>query len=170
MIQAFLAYSDAAYHSNLYLSQAPTPFFNPTGTNSLSGYVPVFFWKNHDLTQPHHACTRGDSVTDPKTGLEWKCAHEGEHANPLGDSKFVDVEFAGHKDWRMATIDELKTLIHAAAEVTSKLDDHRQGLFWSSSPYSGGTGYAWYVSFGYSCADGGYRSYPGYVRLVRASQ
>ncbi len=71
----------------------------------------------------------------------------------------------GHSDWRLPTIDELKTLIRTA-------DAPGKGWYWSSSPYVGYSYGAWDVSFvnGNGYVDLNYRYYIHHVRLVRASQ
>jgi hypothetical protein len=69
----------------------------------------------------------------------------------------------GHTDWRLPTKKELNGLVKTEAAP-------KNGWFWSSSPYVGDSGSAWYVCFyyGYVYFYGRY-SYLQ-VRLVRSTQ
>jgi hypothetical protein len=136
-----------------------------------------------------------DSVaTDTETGLMWlRFAHgqRWENGTVSGDAKeliwdnamkiasmfnkpsmFSQQGYAGYNDWRVPTIDELKTLIDKNKGTLGNYIDAdifpKNGrCFWSSSPYADNSSYAWSVNFsgggsyGYS-KNGGYS-----VRLVR---
>ncbi|MEQ1526044.1 MAG: DUF1566 domain-containing protein [Gallionella sp.] len=133
------------------------------------------------------------TVRDPRNGLIWKrCAEGFEFANGVctGSEKYAtwsdameiakQSQFLGESNWRLPTKEEFSTVMGSFDDC--KNNDTSKGqyavsraiasskLLWSSSPYAGGSGYAWYVLF----SDGyvGYlnRSYSGYVRLVRAGQ
>jgi hypothetical protein len=69
----------------------------------------------------------------------------------------------GHSDWRLPTIDELKTLMGTA-------DAPKTDVYWSSSPYVGSSAGAWIVDFVNGDVSSYYRSYNDHVRLVRARQ
>lgn len=69
----------------------------------------------------------------------------------------------GHSDWRLPTLDELKSLVGTPYAPT-------MGLFWSSSsPYVGNADCAWGVNFRYDIVVNGFRDYLYFVLLVRAS-
>ena len=70
---------------------------------------------------------------------------------------------AGHADWRLPTLEELKTLIGTP-------EAPKNGWYWSSSPYVGDASVAWFVYFDYGGAGLSYRGYGYLVRLVRAIQ
>lgn len=72
------------------------------------------------------------TITDTKTGLMWKRCSEGLSGVNCEDGKreryewenavrrFKNVEYAAYKDWRLPTIDELKTLVYCSNGVKDK--------------------------------------------------
>uniref|UniRef100_UPI004055CA12 caspase family protein n=1 Tax=Candidatus Electronema sp. TaxID=2698783 RepID=UPI004055CA12 len=74
------------------------------------------------------------TVTDTKSGLMWKRCPEGlsgvnceqgkteEYEWDDAVKRFKDVEYAGYADWRLPTIDELKTLVYCSNGVKDKKD------------------------------------------------
>uniref|UniRef100_UPI00405621AD Lcl domain-containing protein n=1 Tax=Candidatus Electronema sp. TaxID=2698783 RepID=UPI00405621AD len=138
------------------------------------------------------------TVTDTKTGLMWKRCSEGLSGMDCKEGKlkrynwadavkhFKNVKYAGYKDWRLPTIDELKTLVYCSKgqdkdewckNGSEKPTINQQAFpnteawaYWSWSPYMGNSAYAWYVNFrrGYSAYDS--RAYVSAVRLVRGGQ
>ncbi|MCI5129633.1 MAG: DUF1566 domain-containing protein [Candidatus Electrothrix sp. AUS3] len=149
-----------------------------------------------------HYIDHGDgTITDTQTGLMWKrCleglsgvnCEEGEVKKYTWDkavNHFKNVKYAGYTDWRLPTIDELKTLVYCSKGVNKKNGRCNEGSekptinrqafpntetealrVWSGSPYAYGSGYAWNVNFynGYSSFDA--RSNSNAVRLVRGGQ
>ncbi|MCI5146891.1 MAG: DUF1566 domain-containing protein [Candidatus Electrothrix sp. AR3] len=102
--------------------------------------------------------------------------------------RFKNVEYVGYSDWRMPTVDELKTLVYCSNGRKTK-DDSRcndgadrptinQQAFpntpsssvWSGSPVAYGTNYAWFVNFDNGISGYGFRYGDRYVRLVRGGQ
>jgi len=154
------------------------------------------------------------TVTDVKTGLQWMRCSQGQEwkgGNCVGDAARYGWKaareaaetlnrhggYAGYQDWRLPTIEELKTLIYCSTGQPKTWNDTKapcegkyksptidqaafpntpaggwlaRGWFWSSSSYAGYPGGAWGVDFG-----SGYVSYSGkgfdsHVRLVRGGQ
>jgi uncharacterized membrane protein YuzA (DUF378 family) len=146
---------------------------------------------------------KNGTVTFKATGLTWQKCSVGQTwmedtcsgvAKTMGwfESTKVSVNFAGHNDWRLPTKEELLTLVFCSdgkydidgscknmpdvtrPTINTTYFPHTQSNFyWSSSPNSDNSRYAWYVNFGYGFrySDGGsgsddkYGNY--YVRLVR---
>ncbi len=135
------------------------------------------------------------TVTDTKTGLMWKRCMEGlsgvnceegkvkEYTWNEAVERFKDVEYAGYKDWRLPTIDELKTLVHCSKgkdkDGTCKDGSERPtinqqafpnaeaSLVWSGSPVADNSDAAWSVHFDYGYSYYGGRGSFSAVRLVR---
>lgn len=140
------------------------------------------------------------TITDTKTGLMWKRCSEGlsgvnceegrteQYKWDDAVKRFKDVEYAGYADWRLPTIDELKTLVQCSKGVKNKdtgwcnkgsetptinqqaFPNTEVTWFWSGSPYADDSDYAWYVYFGYGYSNVDYRHNNYAVRLVRGGQ
>jgi alpha-tubulin suppressor-like RCC1 family protein len=137
------------------------------------------------------------TITDKKTGLMWKRCSEGlsgvncekgeteEYTWNDAVQRFKNVAYAGSSDWRLPTIDELKTLVscskgqneHDSCNDGSETPMINQQAFpntvwsyWSGSPYADSSDYAWLVVFGYGYSSYGYRGNSYAVRLVRGGQ
>ena len=110
--------------------------------------------------------------TNQKEKMTWDEAQEW--------AKYVSRQgWCGYNDWRLPTIDELKTLLllkkyknlHLREDVFADISINTNSYWvWSSSLVAGNSNYAWIVSF-----DNGYGSHytkyvNHYVRLVRSSQ
>jgi hypothetical protein len=138
------------------------------------------------------------TITDTKTGLMWKRCSEGlsgvncengETGKYTWDdavSPFKNLAYAGYSDWRLPTIDELKTLLYCSNGVNNRgncndgserptvnqqaFPNTKATFFWSGSPYAGDSDYAWYVNFGSGGSYTYYRFDNHAVRLVRGGQ
>ncbi len=145
------------------------------------------------------------TITDTKNGLMWKrCSEglsgvnceEGEVEKYKWDDavkRFKDVKYANYKDWRLPTIDELKTLVYCSSGVKDKdkgtcNDNSEQptinqqafpntlsSWYWSRSPDADSSYHAWTVGFvngfsGSGSSDVVNRDNSFVVRLVRGGQ
>ncbi|MCI5148766.1 MAG: DUF1566 domain-containing protein [Candidatus Electrothrix sp. MAN1_4] len=139
------------------------------------------------------------TVTDTKTGLMWKRCSEGLSGDTCEHGKvekyrwydamqrFKNVAYAGYTDWRLPTIDELKTLVYCRKRK-DKEGNCKDGseapkikqqafpnnpiwFFWSGSPYAGSSVNAWwYVNFFSGNSYANHRDISNAVRLVRGGQ
>ncbi|MCI5196179.1 MAG: DUF1566 domain-containing protein [Candidatus Electrothrix sp. AW5] len=142
---------------------------------------------------------RDGTITDTETKLMWKRCSEGlfgencekgkakEYEWDDAVKRFKNVSYAGYRDWRLPTIDELKTLVYCSEEVkdkkrgrcndgSTKPTINQQAFpnttrwYWSGSPYADFSVSAWGVGFGSGSSYNGNRNYNYAVRLVRGGQ
>jgi hypothetical protein len=145
------------------------------------------------------------TALDKKTGLLWMrclvgqtwtgstCSGEGKRFNDWEEAKKQSANFGGYSDWRIPTIEELRTLVYCssgqpeyfgtgARDFESCEDDYQrptivqavfpntpQSFVWSSSIHDSGKAWGVYFYYGYD-SYGGYRSIRNHVRLVRGEQ
>ena len=131
-------------------------------------------------------------VRDNETGLIWEVKQKLDgvknYDNPNdadntytwaeSNKKFIDAlntaHLGGFSDWRLPTIDELKTLIDISktkpAINTDYFPNTQSSFYWSSTTFAGNTPNAWGVHFFYGY-DSNYNSLSSYyVRAVRGGQ
>ncbi len=128
-------------------------------------------------------------ATDTKTGLTWlrfAYGQQWENGTVVGDAKkliwddamnisrvFNQHGYAGYNDWRVPTIDELKTLIDKAKGTKGNYIDadifpKNDLRFWSCLPDANGGNYAWGINFSEGNSSSSHKNYfGGSVRLVR---
>ena len=127
------------------------------------------------------------TVTDTRTGLMWKQCLEGYGADNCtadgGTSSFTwnaaltlaeSHEFAGHSDWRLPNLKELRSLVEECRNTPAINNDvfpnTSSSVVWSGSPLAGYPNFAWFVDFSNGNAFD-YSRYSGFsVRLVRGGQ
>lgn len=121
------------------------------------------------------------TVTDVQTGLMWMRCAEGQQwigNRCIGEAKEFTFEaaqairraFAGFSDWRLPTLDELKSIVDTSRTRPTIDTDIFYGcesaspLFWTSTIDDG----VWYVSFYSGTSYSATRNARDHVRLVRS--
>ena len=91
--------------------------------------------------------------------------------NSIGYRTSVNASnLCGYNDWRLPTKDELAGILASSGSPsidTTWFPNTQASYYWTSSPYVGVSGYAWYVSFDSGYVNGNLRNYNFHVRLVR---
>ena len=120
-----------------------------------------------------------NTVTDSKTGLQWV----KDHAAVPGFAKELkwkdavkacqELDFAGHKDWRLPTREELLSIVDLtrySPAIDPIFTNTHRSWYWASTPCAFSEGAAWCVDFTsggvFDVSKGDYN----YVRPVRSSQ
>jgi hypothetical protein len=110
-------------------------------------------------------------VKDNQTGLTWQQAVDANtYSSATATTYCTSVSLSG-TGWRLPTRAELLTLVdptqaNPAIDPTA-FPNTPNADFWSSSPYVGWSGNAWYVSFNVGSSHGGATSNADRVRCVR---
>ncbi|MBK6999481.1 MAG: DUF1566 domain-containing protein [Rhodoferax sp.] len=127
------------------------------------------------------------TVTDLNTGLTWmRCSMgqtwDGSTCTGTASTYTFDkanaltgtVTFAGQNDWRMPNIRELQTIVDRSvynpAIDSAAFPNTLSSAFFSGSPYTYDSSYAWYVEFYYGGSYNYRRSSNYAVRMVRGGQ
>ena len=122
------------------------------------------------------------TITDSKTGLIWvKNPHTDlpeEFKSYMPWKQAIEtckvLNYAGHKDWRLPTIEELRELVdytrRQPAINTSIFPDTKSSYYWTSTTYADFSDDAWIVSFYNGSTGVGDKTNEYYVRPVRSSQ
>jgi uncharacterized repeat protein (TIGR02543 family) len=153
-----------------YPQTTPDSAFSDTGNGTVRHDPSGLVWKRcaegQTWNSTSSACDGGAA------GYSWEGAFQRATAVNSGTG---GTENAGHSDWRLPNVNELRSLVERACRgpainLTQFPGTDQNAWFWSGSPVAGYPGLAWVVDFDYG---GGYwygRDDTFQVRLVRAGQ
>ena len=126
------------------------------------------------------------TITDTHFGLTWvKNPHidlPDEFKKEMKWQDAIDIckklTFASHKDWRLPTVEELRSIVDYACGAKSNepaidtkfFPDTKCSWYWTSTPCSWDSTSAWCVGFSHGDVYYGDEGDSSYVRPVRASQ
>jgi hypothetical protein len=147
-----------------------------------------------------------DTITDYSTGLMWKKFSEGQRSIACGKgmvrqytweyagNRFRLTSFAGYNDWRLPTVEELRSLIECEHKLAPTFIDNSYGEFslekqcnkptinrdvfpntsptryWTSTTFYNKEAYAWSLHFDSGQDEENLKYYNASVRLVRLEQ
>lgn len=131
----------------------------------------------YQMGRRHSYTNHGNgTVTDNNTGLMW--VRDPDAAGVGGVYSWNqalqvcrDLNYAGHSDWRLPTVQELVTL-RDAGRYNPSIDPVfvcRSSDYWSSTVYARYTDHAWDVDFDLGNVNWYYQTLNFYVRPVRVS-
>ena len=116
------------------------------------------------------------TVTDTTTGLMWSQATltcgEVNHADAIKACRALRL--AGHKDWRLPTVEELFALAdrrrhHPAIDIAA-FPDTQSDWYWTSTLCAWAPSCAWFVYFLNGLAYSLRRNLVAFVRAVRSAR
>lgn len=114
------------------------------------------------------------TITAKNTGLMWQKQDDGKERNWDNAIAYCKgLRLAGHRDWRLPSIEELKSLIEMGNNPTIDTEyfpGTKSSYYWSSTANSLTTSYAWNVYFGNGFAATYYKTDLYYARCVRPGQ
>jgi len=112
---------------------------------------------------------RGDgTIFDTRTNLLWQQSSSTKQYTWKDAHTYCEkLDLAGYRDWRLPTIEELKTLIEKEHQPSiCPVFKCKSDWYWSSSSYVVYPGGAWFVYF--HGGGGDYNGVKGYRLFVRA--
>lgn len=142
-------------------SSVPTANFTDNGDGTVLDHATGLMWMKCPLGQSGNYCLTGTAAS-----YTWKEALEVAET----------TSFAGHEDWRLPDIKELRSIVEARCSGPATngvvFPWTPASYFWSSSPSAYGVNLAWAVNFAYgeSGRDTSTRDIAMHVRLVRPGQ
>ncbi len=151
-------------------SSYPAPFLPlaKTGDSADGG-------KGAAWPDPRFTDNGDETVTDNLTSLMWtKNANMAINSWEEAKSYCEDLSYAGHDDWHLPDRNELSSLIDRSKHNPALPGGHPfsdvQNGYWSSTAYSGGTSFAWFVSLNVGVVNGGVKTDTVVVWPVRGGQ
>lgn len=140
--------------------------------------IPTYFVKHDDgEVAPYHYdefsvissrfIVNSNVVLDQETGLEWQ-------AKPAGPMRWDDAVAYAEKlgdGWKLPTAHQLFGLVDISLfGPASRFPGMFSDVFWSVSPYSGDSSYAWVVNLSNGYVSAANKSYHNFALCVREKQ
>ena len=124
------------------------------------------------VDSPSYTDNGDGTVTDNGTALVWQQAMPtATYTQTAGLAYCAGLSLGGYTDWRLPSYVELLSIVDFSAYDPSinatVFPGTPASFFWSSTPYAGASGGAWYVAFFDGNAISNVVSQTYYVRCVR---
>ena len=106
----------------------------------------------HADAPPGRYTLTADTVLDTRTGLMWQRAVDATTRSQADAATYcAGLTLDGHSDFRLPTRAELLSIVDRSrynpSIDTAAFPDTPAEIFWSSTPFAGGSGQAWIVNF-----------------------
>ena len=117
---------------------------------------------------------KSDTVLDTKTKLVWQDNSDVAHKEMLyseADTYCKALVLAGHNDWRLPSLIELRNIVDLTRykpSISRVFEYTGEENHWSSTLYADDADRAWAVNFKSGGTSHNRQSYDYYVRCVRA--
>ena len=113
----------------------------------------------------------GDCWLDKETNLLWSSTLPKEMTWQKAIDACKNLDFNGHKDWRLPTVKELISLVdYEKYDPATEIPNTESNFYWSSTTFADFTDGAWYVGFNYGNVYNRGKANAFYVRAVRGGQ
>ena len=113
----------------------------------------------------------GDTVKDTQSNLEWQDNEVGSGTTwENAIEKCENLELAGHNDWRLPNINELKSIADISKynpAIVKVFKNTISFYYWSSTTYEGHKNDAWFIYFSDSHTYKNSKEHSYYVKCVR---
>ena len=153
----------------------PAADFTDNGDGTVTDTRTGLVWMRCSLGQTWNAGTRTCDGT--ASTYTWQAALQSAidvNSGASNDDGDGAAGYAGATDWRLPNRNELTSIVERRcwepAINVALFPNTPSSWFWSSSPYAGSSGDAWYVHFYDGYVNAGSKSSTRQVRLVRAGQ
>jgi hypothetical protein len=142
------------------IKTAPGSRYVDNGDGTVSDLQVGLVWQKCSIGQSGADCSIGSAQA-----FKWdQAVLQADLINSSGG-------FAGHADWRLPKINELRSLVEGACWSPSInitfFPNTPDSDYWSSSTYSGFAKNSWYVSFNNGKSQFNHSNFENHVRLVR---
>lgn len=115
------------------------------------------------------------TVTDSVTGLMWQQGDDGVTRMWQDALSYCEsLSLAGHTDWRLPDINELRSIVdhakYSPAIDTTFFPNAHSSDYWAATTYANNTSYAWVVLLNDGYVNNNLKSFTSYMRCVRGGQ
>ena len=115
-----------------------------------------------------------DAYTNSETGLMWQDNSDAKYIKKDWDGAMAfckHLHLAGHDDWRLPNVKELKQLVSSDPRDGGIKKDFKNfgasGYYWSCDSHEDSREFAWMMNFKRGYEYSNYKTYERHIRCVR---